>query len=341
METKQKRVFMEGLQQKMGYNQLVTVEPVGLSGGLAVMWKDSYSVSILSADKRIIDMEVTFGSIKFFLTCVYGDPVKANRQEVWERLTRIGLVRNEAWLLAGDFNELMTKEEKVGGAERHESSFWDFRNMAENCKIREPRYTGNCLSWGGWRERVWVQCRLDRSFGNNEWFSLFPRSSMEYLELWASDHRPIRICFALERDDPKRSRFFFDKRYLNKAGIEELIKESWGTEGLDQSNTMERIGRCRKSIMKWKRYSDTNSRNKISRLKEALEKEVAKRFPSYNLMRKLKMDLAEALREEEVFWRQKCREEWLRYGDRNTKFFHNCVAGKRLQNRILMLLDEL
>ncbi|KAH0865231.1 hypothetical protein HID58_082442, partial [Brassica napus] len=55
-----------------------------------------------------------------------------------------------------------------------------------------------------------------------------------------------------KRDDPKRSRFFFDKRYLNKAGIEEIIKESWGTEGLDQSNTMEHIGRCRKSIMKWK-----------------------------------------------------------------------------------------
>ena len=69
--------FMRGLQQSLGYSQLVTVEPVGLSGGLAVMWKDSYSVSILSADKRIIDMEVTFGSIKFFLTCVYGDPVRA------------------------------------------------------------------------------------------------------------------------------------------------------------------------------------------------------------------------------------------------------------------------
>lgn len=67
------RVFMEGLQQKLGYNQLVTVEPVGLSGGLAVMWKDSYSVSILSADRRIIDMEVTFGSIKFFsYMCVWG-----------------------------------------------------------------------------------------------------------------------------------------------------------------------------------------------------------------------------------------------------------------------------
>ncbi|KAH0884242.1 hypothetical protein HID58_060338, partial [Brassica napus] len=29
-------------------------------------------------------------------------------------------------------------------------------------------------------------------------------------------------------------------------GIEELIKDSWGPEGFDQSNTMERIGRCRK-----------------------------------------------------------------------------------------------
>lgn len=97
--------------------------------------------------------------------------------------------------------------------------------MAENCKIRQLRYTGNILSWGGWRERVWVQCRLDRNFGNNVWFSLFPRSNMEYLELWASDHRPIRVCFALERDDPKRNMFFFDKRYLNKAGIEELIRK--------------------------------------------------------------------------------------------------------------------
>lgn len=87
------------------------------------MWRDSYSVSILSADKMIIDVEVMFGSIKFFLTCVYGDPVRAKRQEVWERLTSIGLVRNEAWLSAGDFNELMSNEEKVGGAIRTDSTF--------------------------------------------------------------------------------------------------------------------------------------------------------------------------------------------------------------------------
>lgn len=84
-----------------------------------------------------------------------------------------------------------------------------------------------------------------------------------------------------------------------------------------------------------------NSRDKITRLKTALESEVSKSHPSYALMKKLKLDLAEALREEELFWRQKCREEWLRAGDRNTKYFHNCVKGRRVQNRILMLLDNL
>lgn len=138
------------------------------------------------------------GSVQFFLACVYGDPVKAKRQEVWDRLVSIGLGRDDAWILAGDFNELMNIEEKLGGA-MSEASFRNFRNMASNYKLKELRYTGNCLSWGGVRDRVWVQCRLDCSFGNSEWFSLFPRSTIEYLELWAADHRPIRMFCAGKR----------------------------------------------------------------------------------------------------------------------------------------------
>lgn len=58
-------------------------------------------------------------------------------------------------------------------------------------------------------------------------------------------------------------------------------------------------------------------------------------------MKRLKQDLAIAYRDEDQYWRQKCREEWLRLGDRNSKFFHNCLKGKHLQNRVLMLLDDL
>ena len=83
-----------------------------------------------------------------------------------------------------------------------------------------------------------------------------------------------------------------------------------------------------------------NSRNRITRLRAFLEAEISKVCPSYASMVRLKQELAEALRDEELFWRQKCREESLKAGDRNTKYFHNSVKGRRIQNRILMLLDE-
>lgn len=151
------KVWLHGrFTKSLGYDGIYTVEPLGLSGGLTVFWKNSYGDEVLSGDKRIIDLKITMRSMSFFLSCVYGDPVRERRQEVWDRLVEIGLRRNDAWLLAGDFNELMSNEDKLGGAVREESSFWDFRNMARSCKIRELRSSGNVLSWGGWRELVWV-----------------------------------------------------------------------------------------------------------------------------------------------------------------------------------------
>lgn len=84
-ETKQKNKFMIDLQRELGYDNLTTVEPIGLSGGLAVMWKQCYKVTILQQDKRIIDLQVEMGSLTFYLTCVYGDPVTKK-----DRLSGIG-----------------------------------------------------------------------------------------------------------------------------------------------------------------------------------------------------------------------------------------------------------
>lgn len=163
---------------------------------------------------------------------------------------------------------------------------------------------------------------------------------MEYLDLWASDHRPIRICSSLERDEPSKGRFFFDKRMLSREGFEDLVRRSWDRDGNDHCSTMDRIKRCRRKIMEWKKRANLNSRDKIVRLRAALGKEVVKTFPAFRLMQRLKQELTVALREEELFWRQKCREEWLKAGDRNTSYFHNCVRGRRIQNKVLMLLDD-
>ena len=88
------------------------MEPEGRSGGLALFYLDSFDVTILYSDNRMIDVESTIAGHKVYITFVYGDLVIKYRENVWERLTRMSLNRSGAWLMLGNFNEISTNLEK-------------------------------------------------------------------------------------------------------------------------------------------------------------------------------------------------------------------------------------
>ncbi|XP_059074774.1 uncharacterized protein LOC131874863 [Cryptomeria japonica] len=48
----------------------------------------------------------------------------------------------------------------------------------------------------------------------------------------------------------------------------------------------------------------------------------------------------ETLAREEIFWKKKARQNWLEFGDKNTKFFHNSTKQRRLVNRITKIKIE-
>jgi hypothetical protein len=54
---------------------------------------------------------------------------------------------------------------------------------------------------------------------------------------------------------------------------------------------------------------------------------------------KLQEDLEERQKQEEILWRQKSRVQWLKEGERNTKFFHRSMVHRRYINRITQLED--
>ncbi|KAH0843435.1 hypothetical protein HID58_092020 [Brassica napus] len=51
-----------------------------------------------------------------------------------------------------------------------------------------------------------------------------------------------------------------------KAGFEDMVRLSWEGGTGDRSCTMDRIRRCRRKIMEWKRKSNLNSRDRITRV---------------------------------------------------------------------------
>lgn len=51
-------------------------------------------------------------------------------------------------------------------------------------------------------------------------------------------------------------------------------------------------------------------------------------------------ELEEILNQEELFWYQIASPEWLKFGDRNTKFFHLATVIRKRKNAIVALTNE-
>ena len=78
----------------------------------------------------------------------------------------------------------------------------------------------------------------------------------------------------------------------------------------------------------------------ISALKELLAnlKSDERQYNGEEILKREK-ELAKAYMQEERFWKEKSRVNWLKWGDQNTKFFHSKFQARNRQNKIWRLED--
>lgn len=153
----------------MGFVSSVTVPPVGLSGGLVIFWKQHVDLTVYFQSPNFVDCYVKSNGFGFFLSFVYGHPNPSFRNNLWERLQRIAINRRGLpWFIQGDFNELLSNNEKQGGRRRQDSSFHDLRKMVRCCDFTDLKSLGNRFSWAGQRGKHYIKCCLDRTRANGE-----------------------------------------------------------------------------------------------------------------------------------------------------------------------------
>lgn len=110
METKSTKHKMEGLHVKLGFEGLfVVVDPVGRSGGLALLWKEKNETEIQNYTRRHINVVVRLAenSTPWRFTGFSGHPNWMKRHESWTLLEHLRLFTPEPWLCIGDFNEVV------------------------------------------------------------------------------------------------------------------------------------------------------------------------------------------------------------------------------------------
>ena len=327
-ETKQEPEFVQKWQAHFGYDNLVTIDPVGRSGGLALFYNNEYQVKVLYSSNRMIDVEAEALGKTVYLTFVYGDPVQQMREHVWERLTRYGLARSEPWFIIGDLNEITGNHEKDGGSIRSADSFIPFNNMIRNSGLLEFPAKGNKWSWQGRRGKgkmaVMVRCRLDRALANEEWHTLFPCSFTEYLGMVASDHRPV-VAYLEDKVPRRKGQFRFDKRWIGQAGLLESITMGWIDHSEERvgggaESIVAKISNCRHEIAKWWKNNPPYGKEKIIELQQALEEVQTYNTRSQEDILEVSRKLQDGYKDEEYYWHKKSRNMWYSSGDLNTKF---------------------
>ncbi|KAJ4885834.1 Uncharacterized protein Rs2_25582 [Raphanus sativus] len=136
---------------------MTRVPPIGLSGGLSLMWNDDTEITILESSPNLIDTRIVYKGITSFVSFIYGAPAVENRADFWNKLNAVGQNRDDPWLITGDFNDILNNTEKCGGPTRPEGSFTAFRSFVAQNGLWDLKHTGEQLSWRG-----------NRSFPNGE-----------------------------------------------------------------------------------------------------------------------------------------------------------------------------
>ena len=81
---------------------------------------------------------------------------------------------------------------------------------------------------------------------------------------------------------------------------------------------------------------------KIDKLKKELER--LRRGPldaeSRSRQKEILVLIENLLDQEEIFWIQRGRANWLMHGDRSASFFHNAATARKKRNNIKKLLDH-
>ncbi|CAH9138740.1 unnamed protein product [Cuscuta epithymum] len=116
METLTRLPKMESIRRTLGFQDVFSVDCVGQSGGLALLWKDDYDITVESSSRNHIDVQVTGGlsQLTWRLIGFYGCPESDRRRASWELLKELADCSDLSWLVVGDFNDIMHEHEKRG-----------------------------------------------------------------------------------------------------------------------------------------------------------------------------------------------------------------------------------
>ncbi|XVE83785.1 hypothetical protein DITRI_Ditri16bG0114600 [Diplodiscus trichospermus] len=209
-ETIQKSCKLDKIRVQYNLHGLFCVDPMGQSGGLAMLWKEQVDLRITSFSKNHIDVEIVdTNDLKWRLTGFYEEPDTNSRKLSWNLLRNLGIRNNIPWICMGDFNEILWAQEKEWGMTRPKWQMKAFRDVLEKVELDDLGFSDHWFTWKrGKTKKTLVKERLDRAVANKYWYNSFPKYKIAHMDCSQLDHSVL----LLDTSSNKKTRSNHGKR---------------------------------------------------------------------------------------------------------------------------------
>ncbi|XP_062117765.1 uncharacterized protein LOC133831475 [Humulus lupulus] len=240
----------------------------------------------------------------FFVTFVYGFNDGKLRDQLWLDIQELALKIDEAWMILGDYNEILHQNKRFGKKTIMKPSL-SLRDCMTNCQMENLKYSGCFYTWTNkQRPEDRVYSKIDRAMVNMKWTDQYPNSEAVFLPEGIFDHSPILISFYLVVEIGKQP-FRYFRMWKEASSYATKVSTNWNKVVLGTE--------MYKLVLKLKRLKqEVLAREEFTRLKRAYL----------------------------LFLARKAKTSWVMNGDENTAIFHASLKARRIQNRIYSIHTE-
>ena len=315
----------------------------GASGGILVAWRSHVTSLGSRIDGHCVSVNFRLADgASWWLSCVYAPQGIAEKIDFLHGLTTVRTHCLGPWLVVGDFNMILSNEDK-NNSNLDRNMMGRFRRWKDDLALLEIPLTGRKYSWSNGQSNPTL-VRLDRMFCSADWEALFPGCLLQSTTSQDLDHCPLLL--GLQDVNRAKGRFFFQAFWVKLEGFHDTVDQAWCSvaPGPCPLVTLSRkLQATSRALQSW-------SAKKVGCLKLQLEmawellhmfemaQELRVLSPAEDWFRcALKKRILALSSWSRSVARLRSRVTWLKDGDANTSLFHAQARCRKKRNFIASL----